>query len=210
MPALTYAPDLRTRISVGPLVRYVSTVKYAQAGAALQVIWDRATRTPMQQKGLSLQFGLAGYPDVLDVRDPLATADALARFYVPVAGATIAVRAGGRRVWGENFPLWDAAFVGGGTTLRGFAWNRFAGDAAAFGGAELRVPLARITLLTRGELGLMGLTDAGRVWNDGVSEGDWHTSVGGGLFFGSLGQAVSLTYAKGETNSLYLSFGLPF
>jgi outer membrane protein assembly factor BamA len=210
MPAISYAPDMATRISFGPVFRYVNDANYAQAGARWQFMWDRARRTPTQQRGLALQGGATLYPKLLDVEEQITTADALARLYVPIGGATLALRAGGQRVWGERFRIWDAAFLGGSTSLRGYAWNRFMGDASAYGGAELRIPLTRITLLTRGDLGLIGFTDAGRVWNDGVSEGNWHTGYGGGLFFGSLGQAVSVTYAQGEGGRFYLSFGQPF
>lgn len=210
MPAITYAPSMMTRLSFGPVFRYVTSAQYAQAGARAQFTWDRATRTPTQQRGLALQGGATLYPKMLDVEEQITTADALARLYVPVGSATLALRAGGQRVWGENFRLWDAAFIGGSTSLRGYAWNRFAGDAAAYGSAELRVPLTRVTLLTRGDLGAIGFTDAGRVWHDGVSEGKLHTSYGGGLFFGSLGQTVSVTYAQGESGRFYLSFGQPF
>jgi hemolysin activation/secretion protein len=121
----------------------------------------------------------------------------------------LAVRAGGRKVWGE-FPFFEAAFLGGGSTLRGHTGQRFAGDAMAFGGAELRVPLFRANLGLRGTLGVIGLADAGRVWVDGVSEGDWRSAGGGGLFFNAAGQSVFITVARGERTSLNFGFGMPF
>jgi hemolysin activation/secretion protein len=112
-------------------------------------------------------------------------------------------------VWGV-FPLHEAAFIGGATTLRGFSWNRFAGDASAFGSAELSFPLTRITLLTSGHLGVTGFSDAGRVWLDSESAGDWHTSAGAAVWFNSLGHSLTLTYAQGEQDRMYLTFGSPF
>ena len=58
-------------------------------------------------------------------------------------------------------------------------------------------------------LGVFGLADAGRVYFDGESPGGWHTSYGGGVWFSSLGHALSLAYAKGETGRLYLRLGMP-
>lgn len=213
MPAVSWVPNLATRLSVGPVLRYAKpdgSTSYGQAGGRLEFVWDDAARIPVRQSGFALQGGVAAYPAMLDVDNAFTTADALARLYVPIGNTTVALRAGGRRVWGDGFPLWEAAFVGGSTSLRGYAWNRYAGDASAFGSAELRLPLARVTLLTRGDLGIIGFTDAGRVWFNGESNGGWHTSYGGGLFFGSLGQTVSVTYAQGEAGRFYLSLGHPF
>jgi hemolysin activation/secretion protein len=127
------------------------------------------------------------------------------------AGPTLALRAGGQRVWG-GFPFQYAAYLGGSHTLRGHASERFAGDASAYGSAELRQVLGRTKLLVRGNLGVFGLADAGRVWYGGASPGGWHSAVGGGLFFTFLDRtkAVSAYYAKGEEGTLYFTFGLPF
>ena len=80
----------------------------------------------------------------------------------------------------------------------------------AFGGAELRVPVLRANLGLRGTLGLIGLADAGRVWFDGVSDGDWHSAVGGGVFFHAAGQSVFFTIAQGERTSTNFGLGMPF
>ena len=160
-------------------------------------------------------------PELLDAEATFTSAEALARAYLPISKATLALRAGGKKVWGDSFPLVEAALIGGGTTVRGYQWNRFAGDASAYGNAELRVPLTRITLLTRGTLGILGFADAGRVWMETsdldprqaagrYNDGGFHTSYGGGLWFGSLGQAVSVEYAWGEEGRIYFSLGLPF
>jgi hemolysin activation/secretion protein len=164
---------------------------------------------PAQQRGFGVQVGGSAYPAVWDASEPFGEAHAIARVYIPLGWPTVALRAGGQRVWG-TFPLHESAFIGGRTSVRGFSWNRFAGDASVFGNAELHVPVARITLLTRGQLGVIGFTDAGRVWLNGESEGDWHTSAGGGVWFSTIGHALSVTYAKGEKGRVYVSLGLPF
>ena len=102
------------------------------------------------------------------------------------------------------------AAVGGNASLRGYSFNRFTGDASAFGGAELHLPLFRMTLLTRGDVGVIGFSDVGRVWYKGASEGGWHTGNGGGLWFGTMGQALTVTYAKGEEGRVYFTLGYPF
>ena len=76
------------------------------------------------------------------------------------------------------------AFIGGPGTVRGYPWQRFRGDAAVSGSAEVRMRLARVNLLVlRPVVGVFALADAGRVWYDGESEGGWHTAVGGGLYY---------------------------
>lgn len=112
-------------------------------------------------------------------------------------------------MWGA-FPVHESAQIGGRSTLRGHEWNRFAGDAAAYGNAELRLPLGRVALLTRGELGLILMADAGRVWVEGDSPTGWHGATGAGLSFQTLGKAVSVVYARGEVRRLYGYLGLPY
>lgn len=134
-----------------------------------------------------------------------------ARTYLALgAGPVLALRAGGETALGE-FPFQEAAFLGGPGSLRGYPYQRFAGDAAAFGSAELRQPLGQVKLLVRGRLGVFALADAGRVWFDGESDGGWHTDVGGGLWFETLGYVGTFTVARGDDNiRWYAGLGLPF
>ena len=57
-----------------------------------------------------------------------------------------------RRVLG-TYPFHEAAFVGGRTRCAGSASQRFAGDAAAYGSAELRLALGRYFFVLPGEYG---------------------------------------------------------
>jgi hypothetical protein len=133
-----------------------------------------------------------------------------ARTYLSLgAGPILALRAGGEIVEGD-FPFHEAAFLGGPGSLRGYPWQRFAGDAAAFGSAELRQPLGEVKLLVRGRLGVFALADAGRVWMNDDSPGDWHADYGGGLWFETLGYAGTLTVAQGDELHWYLGIGLPY
>jgi hypothetical protein len=133
-----------------------------------------------------------------------------ARGYAPLGPVVLALRAAGVQALGD-FPFQESAFVGGPGTLRGFPYQRFRGDAALFGQAELRARLARVNLLVlRPLVGVFALADAGRVYVDGDSPGDWHTALGGGLSFEALGRSATVAYAKGEKGTLYLTLGMPF
>ena len=57
----------------------------------------------------------------------------------------------------------------------GISRNRFAGDAYAFGNAELRLRLFKV-------LGIFGLADVGRVFLATEPSDKWHTAAGGGLW----------------------------
>jgi len=224
-PRMFWSPGPRTSIGVGPIAKYVNpnpeefgpfeqqrplgSSKFGQAGVRADGQYDGRNRGVIGQHGWSLYAGGSFYPAVWDAPEPFGEVHAEGAVHIPVGWPTLALRAGGKRVWGE-FPVHEAAFIGGRTTVRGFRWDRFAGDASAYGSAELRAPLGRIELLTRGQLGVLGFVDTGRVWFNGDSPGGWHTGVGGGLYFSSLGQAVSVMYAKGETGRVYLQWGLPF
>ena len=76
-------------------------------------------------------------------------------------GPTLALRAGGKKVWGD-FPFFESAFVGGASTVRGLREHRYAGDAALYGNAELRVRLGRYFFMLPGDFGVFGLADVGR------------------------------------------------
>ncbi|HEV7588527.1 MAG TPA: hypothetical protein VGO40_10465, partial [Longimicrobium sp.] len=183
------------------------------AGARAGVVLDRADSTAYHRAGWTLRAFGSGFPLTAHDASAFGGARAVGTAYLsPFAdGPTLALRGGGQRVWG-GFPFQYAAYLGGSHTLRGHASERFAGDASAYGNAELRQVLARAKLVVHGELGAFGLADAGRVWYRGASPGGWHTAVGGGLFFTFLdrSRAVSAYYAKGEESTVNFSFGLPF
>ena len=186
-------------------------------GGRLALTLNTTDGSSLPRSGFKVGTGVTAFTKELGCADDEpcvpahATAHATAATYFSIGSPILALRAGGTKVLGDGFPLEDAAFIGGSSTLRGYRWNRFAGDAAVFGGAELRIPITRVVLFTRGDLGILALADAGRVWFDGESDGGWHTGIGGGLWFHTLGQTVSLQYAKGEDEGrFYFKFGAPF
>lgn len=125
---------------------------------------------------------------------------------------TLALRAGGERVWGR-YPYFGAAYVGGAATLRGYDEQRFAGDAVVYGNSELRLFLTRFRVLLPGELGVLGLGDVGRAFLAAERSTRWHSAVGGGrwLAFIERGSAVTLTAARSpERWALYGGLGFMF
>lgn len=130
----------------------------------------------------------------------------------PRAPVTVVVRGGAQRVWGAA-PWNREAFLGGGSTLRGWAQDRFTGDAALNGGVDLLLRLGYPRLLVPVESGVFGFADAGRVFVDGRSPGGWHVGVGGGLWFKPMGQPNTLRVGAGRSAEgvrFYGSVGLPW
>jgi hypothetical protein len=223
-PALVLPVAGDGRLSVGPVVQWtdpeleggtpLATERpigadggYTQLGLRADAELDGRDAESFPRRGWRLEAGTSGYGGL---EDPFGEAHVMGATYLSAgAGPVLALRAGGKRVWGD-FPFFESAFLGGGSTLRGHTGQRFAGDAMAFGGAELRMPLFRANLGLRGTVGVIGLADAGRVWFNGDSPGEWHTAAGGGLFFHAAGQSIFFTVAQGERMSTNFGFGMPF
>ena len=143
---------------------WYGTGSFGQAGAQGEIIYDSRDNPGYATRGALVRAAGAFYPGAWDVESSFASMGGEARAYLtaPVpTSPTLALRAGGKKVWGD-FPFHESAFLGGpGLTggdasngsLRGFRKNRFAGEAALYGSSELRLALARIRLLFPGEGG---------------------------------------------------------
>ena len=129
----------------------------------------------------------------------------VAGYLTPFEQVTLALRAGGKKVWG-TFPFQESAFLGGLGTLRGYRDQRFAGDATLYFNSTLRVHLTEVFALVPNNIGLVGIFDAGRVWLDGVSDGDAHFGYGGGVYFAPLKNpknAVVVAAAGGDDGTVF-------
>lgn len=190
---------------------------YGAAGMVLGAELDGRDSDSYPRRGFRVEASAAAYPFTWGDGAPEAfsTARLTGSAYLPVPfplETTLAVRAGGGAV-SDDAPLQYAAFLGGGSSLRGYSSQRFAGERAGFGGAELRILLGRANLLiARGDLGIIALADAGRVWVDGEDSHTWHTGFGGGLWFGPFERSLTLRalYAYGEKHRVSVGLGAPF
>ena len=233
-------------IGLGPIIKYSDTPlsankdkfigqhpeydygtgSFGQAGAQGEVAYDTRNNLAYATRGFLVRVAGAVYPGVWDVASAFGSLAGEARTYMTAripTSPTLALRAGGKKVWG-TFPFHESAFLGGpGLTgsdvsngsLRGLRKNRFAGDTALYGNSELRLVLAKIKLLVPGELGLFGAADAGRViYAEDPDDADtWHTGVGGGLWLSFLQRRQTLSVAAVQGDDLtgvYLRAGLTF
>lgn len=199
---------------------------FGQVGLRGEIGWDTRDNPAYATRGLLVRATAAGYPGLWDVESVFGSVDAEARTYLTASipsSPTLALRVGGRRLWG-TYPFHESAFLGGpgrigiGETdhpLRGFYKNRFAGDAVLYGNAELRLALADIRLVVPGEFGVFGAADIGRVFysDDAPGADDWHNGNGGGFWLSFLeGRTIlSLAVMKGrDLTGVYLRTGLMF
>jgi hypothetical protein len=182
---------------------------FGQVGARGAVVLDTRDDPLYPRAGVRAQLAASAYPAVWDAAEAFGTVEGSASTWLRLGAPVLAVRAGGRAAWG-GYPFHQAAFLGGWDSLRGHAHDRFSGDAALFGGAELRVPLLPLELVVRGRLGVTVLADAGRVIHDGRSPGGWHTAAGAGVWFATPPAVLTLHLARGEDTRVYAGFGMPF
>lgn len=189
---------------------------FTEAGAFVDFKLDTRDLPGAPTKGATLRVRGTYNPSILDVVESYGGFEAVATTYLSAVSAplepTLALRAGGKRVWG-NQPFFSSAFLGGGSSLRGFDQERFAGDASVYGTAELRLFLFKLNFMTFGDFGLIGFGDVGRVYVDGDSPTGWHDAFGGGFWVGLFGRANGLSAVMAnseEGNRVHIAFGMPF
>ncbi len=165
------------------------------------------------------------WPQAWSVEKTFGSIEGRASAYLTPGGdrsPTLALRVGGEKVFGE-YPYFEAAYLGGGLggvgaaagdeALRGLPRHRYAGDAALWGNAELRLYISRMHIILPGTWGLLEFVDGGRVYLQGESSNKWHYGGGVGLWFAWLDRAntVSFMYARSEgRNAFYARAGFSF
>ena len=183
-------------------------------GMAGRAVWDARDRRIAASRGTLVSLDGRMFPAALDVQSAFGALRAeAAHFWTPAQGPlTVALRAGGEKVWGSA-PYFEAAALGGSTTIRGFSRQRFIGHAATFGNAEVRLRAGDFFLFLPGTVGVLGLADAGRVFGHGESSNRWHSAAGGGIWLSFLGPAntFSVTLARSdERTGVYARAGFHF
>jgi hypothetical protein len=238
-PTLVVPISTNVEVSSGPTFWYSSTIdqpgRYLEtlpdlygAGKFGQVGWKAAASVDTRDvpaaasRGVRLDLGASLFPKLWDVESTYGEVHGAASTYLSVANApmrpTLALRVGGRKVWG-SYPFQSAAYIGDASSVRLGRQNRYGGDASVYANAELRVKLSRIFLILPGDVGLFALGDIGRVYLDGENSNRWHNAVGGGVWVSFLGPAntLSVALARSEVgtsieqrSSLYIRGGFAF
>ena len=230
-PAVALALGRRNSdISFGPAVQYSYTETnsgrlvaaeqpygfghFGEAGLRLGLRYDDRDQPVGAKHGFFVDVNSSTFPAMWDVESPFSqvSGSAATYFTLPLPlHPMLALRGGGKKVWGDA-PFHEAAFLGGLDTLMGAPPQRYAGDASVFGNSELRVPIVSIRSWLPIDIGAVGFADAGRVYLDGESPGGWHTVVGGGLWFGVLDPSTgfSVMFTNSRDKRVVLGTGLRF
>ena len=229
-PSIKYShtsPDANEDKFIYSLDRPVyGTGFFGQVGASGEVMYDTRNNPAYPTRGFLVKAAGAVYPGTWDVESTFGSIDGRVHTYLmaPIpTNPTLALRVGGKKVWG-TFPFHESAFLGGpgfagigapDSHLRGFRKNRFAGDTSLYANVELRLALAPIDLLVPGEFGVFVAVDAGRVFyaEDPDDADKWHTGVGGGFWLSFLKrkQTLSVAVIKGDDlTGVYLRAGFMF
>jgi hypothetical protein len=235
---LTLAPWISLPVSrqldlrLGPLLRYSDTDfdeprfialarpygsgAFSMLGAVADLRYDVRNRPTAATHGVVLGVGGSYYPALLDVAEQFGEVHAEGAVYLTADSLplqpTLALRAGGKQVWGD-YPFQQAAFIGDASTVR-LGWqNRYAGDASVYGSTELRFRLTSFNVLVPGDLGLFGLGDVGRVYLEGETSDRWHAAAGGGIWLSFLERANTVSVAvatSSERTRVYVGAGFGF
>ena len=231
-PAVGLSLNPRSDLTLGPVVKYVSTDSapghfiaqyqprgvggFGQAGLQLDARYDTRDNPGFPERGVFLLASASAYPVTWSGRSggggAFEQVGATASTYMRVpllTRAVLALRGGARKVFGD-FPYYEAAFIGGSSTVRTYHYRESAGDASLFGNAELRLPVAKFAFLLPLNLGLLGFSDAGRVYMDSRSPGAWHTAAGAGFWLGALNPSTSVTVLFTNRRENRVSLGIGF
>jgi len=217
-------------VTLGPVLQYSTTATrpdrfvteeqpygvgdFGQAGVRAGLRYDARDRTRGATRGFLIDMSSSAFPAVWDVTSAFSQLSGSAATYLELPlphHPVLALRGGGRKIWGDA-PFHEAAFLGGVDTLTGVDPQRYAGDASIFGNSELRIPVASIRTLLPLDIGILGFADTGRVYVDGDSPSGWHTVAGGGLWVGILDPAtgVSVLLTNARDKRVVVGTGLRF
>jgi len=122
----------------------------------------------------------------------------------------LADRFGGGITIGKT-TFYQSMFLGGQGNLLGYRQYRFAGQHSLYNNLELRISLADFgNYILKGQLGITGFYDIGRVWQAGEHSDKWHHGAGAGIYLAPASLAVfRFTMAYSE-EGWYPNFAMGF
>ena len=229
-PAVGLSLNPESEISLGPIVRYTVSdslanhfisaerpygfAHFGQAGLQLKLHYDTRYMPDTVKPRATVDISGTGYPAMWDAKSAYEAVSAVAAAYITLPAKNrpvLALRAGGKKLFGD-FPYFDAAFVGGSSSLRTEERQRFAGDASLYGTTELRVPVAKFPLIVPLDVGLIGFMDIAKVYVNGGSPGGWHKGTGAGFWVGFVnpGTSVNVLYTNNSDRRIVSSLGFAF
>ena len=209
-PAIAWSVGPRSNFYFGPIFQHTTTDStpgtllaqehpyglgsFSQAGLRLALYYDVRDQPRVATNGLLIDASSSWYPAMLDAAAAFGDVRARVNIYrtLPLPlHPILAIRTGGQKSFG-TFPYHAAAYIGGRRSAPDLDAQRYAGDAALYGTAELRVPLLQLSFLLPLDIGVFGSLDHARVYVDGQSPGGWHRGAGAGFWIGILDPATAI------------------
>jgi hypothetical protein len=219
-PAIALTLGTGTELSFGPLLkhsvtdtltgRYIASSRpygfgtagrFDEAGLEVGLLHDGRDTHHHAHRGTILDVHGAWFPALGDVRSAFGEVDARGAMYFTIPALThpfIGLQVGAKKLLGD-FPVEEAALIGGTTNVRTLSPGRFAGDAAVFATGEIRIPAFKFTLLVPLHTGLLATYDMGRVYVDGDSPGGWHSAFGAGFWIGFREMTADIRVMRSES-----------
>ncbi len=187
--------------------------RLVHGGLAVQILADQRDHLVYPHGGYKLELQSRTRQGINSKADAFTTLmGSLSMYWTPswLNRSTFAMRTGGTRLLGD-FPYFRSATVGSTTGLRGWRRDRFSGHASWYQNLELRQELFQFaTIAAVGRAGVLAHVDNGRVWAEGDDDGQWHQSVGAGVWANLFDLAVmNVTVTLSEEETL-AEFGLSF
>ena len=184
---------------------------FGEAGLTGQFTLDTRDVHGAPRHGILATLDGAWYPWVRDGSGAFGTlSGSIATYLTPHwwHSMTVAARVSATHTDG-NVPYFEAAFIGGGRTVRGLPMGRYEGNQSVFGNLDLRLRVSRVTFVLPWDFGVLGLADVGRVFVNGEQSDTWHPSFGGGLWAALLDRslAASLNVATGAGQGIFINAG---
>lgn len=197
--------------------QYISVVEpygtplFGQAGLTGGLSWDSRDVKGAPHRGMYFTLNGAWYPIIQNGSGAFGSiGGAVSTYWTPrrESPLTVAMRVAGKAALG-HYPVHEAAYLGGGTTVRGLPEGRYAGDESLYGNLDLRIRLARARAVTRWDFGVLLLGDVGRVFLEGQTSHVWHPSFGGGLWMALLDRSLvaNINVASGAGQGTFVRFG---
>lgn len=122
----------------------------------------------------------------------------------------LADRIGGGVTIGSS-TFYQSMFLGGQGNLFGYRQYRFAGQHSLYNNLELRILFPDFgNYILKGQIGIAGFYDIGRVWQSGEQSSKWHNGVGAGVFLAPAGLALFRFNVAYSEEGWYPAFSMGF
>ncbi|MEO7802880.1 MAG: BamA/TamA family outer membrane protein [Ginsengibacter sp.] len=115
------------------------------------------------------------------------------------------LKLGAGHIFSDKFDYFQALNLGSNNFLRGFRKNRYSGSSLVYSSAEVRIKLFNsASYILPGDFGLIGFYDIGKVWQNGQSSKQWHSSFGPGFYIVPFNLVmVSGTYGFSDEDRIF-------